>query len=43
MSEINQWINTHPVFSKVFCAAIFVHFVYYFGYIIGATICNILG
>jgi len=43
MSEINQWINTHPVFSKVFCAGIFVHFVYYFGYIIGATICNILG
>ena len=34
MSEINQWINTHPVFSKV---------VYYFGYIFGATICKILG
>lgn len=43
MSEINQWINTHPVFSKVFCVAIFVHLVYYFGYIVGATICKILG
>lgn len=43
MSEINQWITTHPVLSKVFFTAIFVHFVYHLGYVIGATICKTLG
>lgn len=43
MSEINQWITTHPIFSKVFVAAICIHFVYHLGYIIGSTICKILG